>query len=110
MQHSYTSELDTEGHYVLWRALKYPLLAVIVLLAAVELSTGMLIFFCITVALVFALAERVQKINARPHDLLATSRLMGDGGSFPNDEPEMEQVTSGSVRVMDGGSLERHRI
>lgn len=110
MQHSYISELVSEGHPVLWRALKYTSLAVVALFAVTELSTGMLITLLMAAGLVFALAERVRKIDELQPGQSLPVRLLGDGGSFPNDLPEMERGCTEPARVLDGGSLERHRI
>jgi len=108
MQHSHTSELNLEGHHALWRALKYLLLAVVVLLAVFELSAGMLITLSIVAGLIFAFVMRVQKIDAQPHSRGFPTRLLGDGGCFPNDEPEMEKAPLKPAIVLDGGSLEHH--
>jgi hypothetical protein len=110
MQHIHTTALNSERHNALWQALKYLLLASVVLLAVVELSTGMLIAGSIAAGLVFALAERVKNINARPRSQVVSDRLIGDGGCFPNDKPEMENAPSEPASVLDGGCLEHRRI
>ncbi len=110
MQHSHTSELNSEGHHALWQALKYLLLAVAILFAIFELRTGILITISIAAGLVLALMERVKRIDAQQYDRLLPVRLIGDGGSFPNDKPEMEKAPSEPASVLDGGSLGRRRF
>jgi hypothetical protein len=110
MQHSHTSELNSEGHNALWQALKYLLLLVVVLLAVFELRTGMLITTAIAAGLVFALLERVKKIDTQQHSQLLPARLIGDGGCFPNNKPEMEKTPSEPAHVLDGGTLEHRRF
>ncbi len=110
MQHSHTSELNSDGNHALWQALKYLLLAIVVLLAVVELGTGTLITVSIAAGLIFALMERVKHIDAQQHDRLFPVRLIGDGGCFPNDKPEMEKTPSEPASVLDGGSLKHRRF
>ena len=109
MQHTHTSTLNFEGHHALWQAAKYLLLAGAALLAAIELSAGLLITLSIAGGLIFAFVERAKKLDAQAHSTVFPSRLLGDGGSFPNDDPEMESAPSKPATVLDGGSLEHHR-
>jgi hypothetical protein len=110
MQHSHISELDSEGHHALWQALKYPLLAVIVLLAVDVFNVGVLITISIFAGLVYALVERVKKVGGQLDNRLFHARLIGDGGCFPNDRPETKKPYSPPSSVLDGGSFERNRI
>ncbi len=111
MQHSHLSELESEGHPVFWQALKYSLMAAACLVAFVELGMGILIAMLAVVGLVFVFMERVKQAGAQQHAQVFHTQLIGDGGSFPNDAPETKSVFPESTRVvLDGGSLERHRI
>jgi hypothetical protein len=109
MQHSHTSNLNFEGHHALWRATTYLLLAVAGLIAVIELSAGLLITLSIAAGLLFAFVERAKKLDAQTHSQVFPGRLLGDGGSFPNADPEMETTPSKPATVLDGGSLEHHR-
>jgi len=109
MQHSHTSTLNFEGHHALWRAAKYLLLLVVGLIAVIELSAGLLITLGIAAGLLLAFVERANKLDAQTHSQTFPARLLGDGGCFPNDDPEMETTASKPATVLDGGSLEHHR-
>ena len=110
MQHSHLSELVSEGHPVLWQALKFSLSAAAVLVVFYELSAGMVITVLVAAGLVFAFIERVKQVSAQQHPQMFHTKLIGDGGSFPNARPETKNDFSEPARVLDGGSFERHRI
>jgi hypothetical protein len=110
MQYSYASELGSEGRNTLWQTVKYPLLAAIAIVAVIEFGAGALIAVSIFAGLVVALVERVKKIDEQQHTQVSYSRLMGDGGCFPNEEPEEKATYSQPVSVLDGGSFERDLI
>lgn len=107
MQLIHTPTLPFDGHNTVWRIVKYLTIALAGLIAVFEHSPGFLIVLAIAVVMVLALAERTRKLQGvshlAPQD--ATSRQLGDGGSFPGAEPEQEPQESEAPRVLDGGSL-----
>jgi hypothetical protein len=107
MQHIQTPTLPLEGHSAVWKTVKYLSLAIAGLIAIFEHSPGFLIVLAIAVAMVLALAERSRKLCSGPrlNPQASVSRLLGDGGSFPDAEPEKERQESEPPRVLDGGSL-----
>ena len=107
MQHIQAQALHFVGHGTVWRTVKYLSLAIAGLVAVFDHSPGLLIILAIAVVMVLALTERAGKLEARlPANPPAPgSRQLGDGGSFPGSEPETEPRTSGTPRVLDGGSL-----
>jgi hypothetical protein len=107
MQHIHTPTLPLDGHNNVWRAVKYLSVALAGLIVVFEHSPGLLIVLAIAFVMGLALAERTRKLRgvSPVYPQASVSRLMGDGGSFPDAEPEEEQQESGAPRVLDGGSL-----
>ena len=107
MQHIQTSALNFEGHNSVWRTVKYLSLAFAGLTVIVEHRPGLLIVLAIACAMVFALNERIRKLQggSSVNPQASASRLLGDGGCFPGAEPEQEQQATGAPSVIDGGSL-----
>jgi hypothetical protein len=107
MQHIHAPTLTLDGHNTVWRAVKYLSAALAGLVVVFEHSPGLLIVLAIAVVMGLALAERTRKLSSGPHLNLpaSVSRLLGDGGSFPDADPEAEQQEAGAPRVLDGGSV-----
>ncbi|MCG6899386.1 MAG: hypothetical protein LJE75_05215 [Gammaproteobacteria bacterium] len=107
MQYFQTPALYFEGHRTVWRTVKFLTVALAGLLAVIEHSPGLLILLAIAFVMVLALTERIRKLQGMSHLTVqdSTSRLLGDGGSFPGAEPEEEQPVSEAPSVLDGGSL-----
>lgn len=111
MQPTHNPALHYEGHHALWKAVKYVSLALVALVAIYEHSPGLLIALAIAFVLVLALTERVKKLSgtATAPTVDNASRLLGDGGCFPGNEPENDRPARRPATVLDGGSLEHHR-
>ena len=107
MQHIQTPALYFEGHRTVWRTVKFLTVALAGLIAVFEHSPGLLIILGIAFVMVLGLTERTRKLQGMSHLTAqdSTSRLLGDGGSFPGTEPEKEQPVSEAPSVLDGGSL-----
>jgi len=111
MQHSHSSTFPLETYSSLWRILKYLLPAGVGILAIMERSPALLILLAIALGLILAISQRLENLHRQtPKDSQAASRRMiGDGGCFPCDPPEIERPRASPPRVLDGGSLEHHR-
>ena len=111
MQHSHSSTFPFEAQSGLWRILKYLLPAGVAILAIMEGNPTLLILPAIALGLILAIPQRLEDLDRRaPTDSQATpERLLGDGGCFPCELPEIEKPPVTPPRVLDGGSLEHHR-
>ena len=107
MQHIHTPALPFDGHNNVWRTIGYISIALAGIIAVFEHSPGLLIILAVVFVMVLALSERTRKLPGMSHLAThdSTSRLFGDGGSFPDAEPEKEQKEAAVPRVLDGGSL-----
>jgi hypothetical protein len=111
MQHTHSPNLHLESHNALWSAVKYLSLAGIAIVAIYEHSPALLALLAGVAVLVFAMSEKVKKLDVQnaAHKRVFDHRLLGDGGCFPCDEPEQQRPAAQPARVLDGGSLEHHR-
>lgn len=93
----------------------YLLLIPLLLLAAYELSAGVLLLLALASVLGFSFVERLNRLcNAGYRIDSRTRSAMGgfssfDGGSFPTTKPPLQPRVSGKT-VYDGGSFERARL
>jgi hypothetical protein len=112
MQHIHTPTFQFDGHNRLWRTVVYISTALAALVALYEHSIALLALMAVAFVLVLALSERATRLQSRSPAALThrASGLVGDGGSFPGSAPETAGGDSGTTRVLDGGSLERHRF
>lgn len=116
MQHTHLVAPPHPSQHALLRALKFlPLIVVGVavgLIALYEHSVALLVVLALASALALAFSDRVEKAGgiARNATQTAPSDLLGDGGCFPGTVPVAERTASQGVVVVDGGSLEHHRV
>lgn len=90
---------------------RYWLLAALIILALLELSSAQLILLVLALALGFSLVERVNKLtHAKPAPpASSTPNRSFDGGTFAL-EPTATQPRDGVRVVCDGGSFERSHL
>lgn len=84
---------------------RYGLLALLIILAALELSTGQFVLLLLVVTLGFSVLDRVNRLNPATPAILKPDQSF-DGGSFIL-EKRSPPPTRGIKIVCDGGSFER---
>ncbi len=110
MQHPTHSAVHFDGHFPMRVVLKFLFLAALGALVIVFHSLALLMIAGLGMALTLAVQERICKLDARTSQTDPLSaRYVSDGGAFPGREPEPARSRVTSPRVIDGGSLERHR-
>jgi hypothetical protein len=111
MQHSHFANHHSTEHHALLRAIKYLPFIAVGLLAAYEHSPGLLVVLAFLVGLSLAFKQRIDDSsrNARLASRIQTAHVVGDGGSFPGDQPMPDTPPKSHNVVIDGGSLEHHR-
>jgi hypothetical protein len=112
VQHPTSTAIIPEEYMPSGPALKYLLYTLIGALLIVTQSPALMAVVALGFGFSLAVQERLRKLKGNQDDptVFASGHWVSDGGSFPGQEPKTEAATQQSPRVIDGGSLERHRF